>query len=127
MAAGFVDGSGEEAGLQAREAAHAPLRVGDLANEFEFERVDGLDVGFEGRELAVEVGGVLAGQDGIAGEESVCKGVLRDRGFAVLGAWSGGFFCVLTISFNLGSCSHNYYSFRGSRGSNSRVRWGDGV
>ena len=52
-ATGFVDGSGDEAGLQAPEAAHAPLRVGELADEFEFERVGGLDIGFEGRELLV--------------------------------------------------------------------------
>ena len=81
MPALVVDGSGEEeAGLQAGEAAHAPLRVGDLTDEFEFERVGGLDVGFEGGELAVEVGGVLAGQDGIAGEESVFECVLRGYG-----------------------------------------------
>ena len=96
--AAFVgDGGGEEAGLQAREAAHAPLRVGDLADEFEFERVGGLDVGFKGGELVIEVGGVLAGQDGIAGEESVFKSVLRDAGFAFLGARSGGFLSVVTV------------------------------
>ena len=71
MPALVVDGSGEEAGLQTREAAHAPLGVRDLADELEFERVGRLDVGFESRELAVEFGRVLAGQDGIAGEESV--------------------------------------------------------
>ena len=68
----------------------------------------------EGRELFVEVGWVLAGQDGIAGEESVFEGVLRDAGFAFLGAGTGGFLCVLTISFNLRIRSHHYYSFRGS-------------
>ena len=114
MPALVVNGSGEEAGLQAGEAAHAPLGVGDLTDEFEFEGVGGLDVGFEGGELAVEVGGVLAGQDGIASEESVFEGVLRDAGFAFLSARSGGFLGVLTISFNLCTCRHDYYSFRGS-------------
>ena len=85
------EGSGKEAGLQAREPAHAPLGVGDLADKFEFEGVGGLDVGFEGRKLAVEVGGVLAGQDGIAGEESMFEGVLCNAGFALLGARSGRF------------------------------------
>ena len=97
------EGSGQEAGLQAREAAHAPLGVGDLTDEFEFERVGGLDVGFECRELAVEVGGVLAGEDGIAGEESVFERVFRATGFALLGARSGGFLGVIDdwLSFAL--------------------------
>ena len=73
-----------------------------------------MDVGFEGGELAVEVGRVLTGQYGIAGEESVFEGVLRDAGFAYFGAWSRGFFCVVTISFNLRIRSHDYYSFRGT-------------
>ena len=64
--------------------AHAPLRVGDLADEFELEGVAGLDVGFEGGELAIEVGGVLAGHYGIAGEESVFESVLRATGFTFL-------------------------------------------
>ena len=90
------------------------MGVGDLTDEFELEGVGGLDVGFEGRELFVEVGWVLAGQDGIAGEESVFECVFRDAGFAFLGAGIGGFLCVLTISFNLRIRSHHYYSFRGS-------------
>ena len=40
-------------------------------------------VGFEGGELAVEVGGVLTRQDGIAGEESVFEGVLLRYGFCL--------------------------------------------
>ena len=90
------------------------MRVGDPADEFEFERVGGLEVGFKGGELAVEGFGVLAEQDGIAGEESVFEGVLRHAGFAFLAAWSGGFLGVVAISFDLGSGSHGYYSFHGS-------------
>ncbi len=85
------EGSGKEASFQAREATHAPLGVGDLADQFGFQRVGRLDVGFEGRELTVEVGRVLTGQDGIAGEESVFEGVGRATRFAFLGAWTGGF------------------------------------
>ena len=114
VATGVVDGGGDEAGLQAREAAHAPLGVGNLADEFEFERVGGLDVGFESRELAVEVGWVLAGQYGIAGEESVFEGVFRNAGLAFLGARSGGFLGVVAISFDLCTCGHGYYSFPGA-------------
>ena len=71
--------------------------------------------------------GSSPGRDGIAGEESVFKGGLGDAGFPFLGARSGGFFCVVAISFYLCICRHDDYSFRGSRGSNSRVRRGGGV
>ena len=57
-----------------------------------------MDVGFEGRELAVEVGGVLAGQDGIAGKESVFEGVLRDAGFTFLGAGPVDFLALLRLA-----------------------------
>ena len=67
---------GDEAGLDAAETAQTPLGVGDLSDELEFEGVLGEDVLFELLELAVVLGGVLVGHDGVAGEEAVFEAVL---------------------------------------------------
>ena len=67
VAALLVERGREEAGLDAHQTAHAPLGVGDLADEFEFEGVLRAQVVLKIAELTVEFGGVLLGEYGVAG------------------------------------------------------------
>jgi hypothetical protein len=85
----IVESGVEVGGFKAREALHAPLGVGELADEFLLEGVFGMEGVFEGCELGIEFGGVFAGQDGVAGEKAVFEGVLRDVRFAFFGARTG--------------------------------------
>ena len=97
VAAGVVDVGGDDGGLDAGEALHAPRGVGDLAADFAFERIAGGNPVFEGGELAVEVGGVFAGQDGVLGEQAVLESVFGRAGLAGGGAGSSGTFGVFAI------------------------------
>ena len=67
VAALCLDRAREEGGFDAHQTAHAPLGVGDLADELEFERVLRTQVVLEIAELAVEFGGVFLGEYGVAG------------------------------------------------------------
>ena len=66
---------GDDGRLDAREALHAPLGVDDLAADFVLQRVSRESPVFERGELAVELGGVFAGQDGVGGEQAVLESV----------------------------------------------------
>ena len=75
VAALRLDRAREEGGFDADQTAHAPLGVGDLADELELEGVLRPEVVLKIAELTVEFGGVFAGQDGVAREESVLERV----------------------------------------------------
>ena len=141
MPALVVNGSGEEAGLQAGEAAHAPLGVGDLTDEFEFEGVGGLDVGFEGGELAVEVGGSSPGRT-VSRARSPCLRAFfatRDLPSSVRGPVD--FLAFLRLALICAFVGMIIIPFVGAverlsrptvdpvvtGGSDSRVRWGGGI
>ena len=92
VAALRLDRAREEGGFNADQTAHAPLGVGDLADELPFERVLRPQVVLEIAELTVEFGGVLLGEYGVACEQPVLERVERDARFALFGAGTGGFF-----------------------------------
>ncbi len=60
-----VDVGGDDGRLDAGEALHSPLRVDDLATDFVFQRISREGPVLESGELAVEVGGVFAGEHGV--------------------------------------------------------------
>ena len=113
MNAGPFDPGGHDGGFDTGEASHSPRRVGDLANDFFFDAVSG-EVGvLVSSEVAVELGGVFAWDDGILGQQAVFESVFRDAGLALGSARSGGFFRVFAICLDLGIGCHDYYLFSG--------------
>jgi hypothetical protein len=85
--AGTFHGIDEDAGLDAEGAAETPFGAGQLADVRIFEGVSGREHVAETVEQGLEVGGVLLGEDGVAGAEAVGAGVGGDLGFA---RWSSG-------------------------------------
>jgi hypothetical protein len=88
-AADALGAADEDAGFDAQEAAKAPLGGGHLANQEFLEGAGGSELGFEGGEEIAEVGCVLFGEDGFAGEQAVEGGVLGGAGLAVFGGGPG--------------------------------------
>ncbi len=70
-----VDVGGDDGRLDAGEALHSPLRVDDLAADFALQGISRESPVLERGELAVEVGGVLAGEHGVFREQAVLEGV----------------------------------------------------
>jgi hypothetical protein len=92
---------GDEAGFDAGKAAETPLGGGDVADQQLFEGCGGLEAGFEGGEELEELGGVLFGEDGLAGEEAVARGVACRVRFALRGLGPGAEAGVFAIGFDL--------------------------
>ncbi len=70
-----VDVGGDDGRFDAGEALHSPLRVDDLAADFVLQGISRESPFFESGELAVEVGGVFAGEHGVPCEQAVLGGV----------------------------------------------------
>ncbi len=72
----FGDGMFEGGGLHGEDAEGAPAGDGHVFDEGAGEVVGGLEGGFEGREEGFEGRGVFEGEDDVAGQEAVARGVL---------------------------------------------------
>ncbi len=70
-----VDVGGDDGRLDAGKALHAPLGVDDLATDFVLQGISRESPVLERGELAVEVGGVFAGEHGVPCEQAVFEGV----------------------------------------------------
>jgi len=57
--------------------------------------------------VEVEVGLFFGDYDVLMSGKAVFEGVLGDDGFAVGGAWAGGFLCVELVCVDLRLGSHN--------------------
>jgi hypothetical protein len=68
----------EDAGLDAGNAAEAPIGASELAEAGLLEGVGGLEDVAEAVEEGLEFGGVLQGEDGVAGAEAVGFGWHRE-------------------------------------------------
>ena len=90
-----------DAGLDAKGAAETPFGAGQLADAGILEGVGRLEDVAETVEEGLEVGGVLLGEDGVAGTESVGAGVGGDFGFALGSFGAGGALGVAAIGFDL--------------------------
>ena len=101
-----VDG----AGFGAQGAAEAPVGDGHAFDLEVFEEVAGLEVVDEGLQEGLELFGgflvVAGGDDDGLGEEAVFEGVEADAGFALGGAWSGGFSGVAAVGIDSGAGGH---------------------
>jgi len=105
-AAGAFHAGGETAGLDAEDAAEAPLGGCHFADQEVLERAGGPEFGFEGGEEVAEMGGVLFGEDGFAGEQSVECGVLGGAGLAVCGGGPGAEAGVALVGCDLSFGGH---------------------
>ena len=102
--AGTFDGGGDDGRFDAGEALDSPGGVGDLMDECLFDAVSWVvGVLVEG-DVTVELGGVLAGDDGVFGEQAVFECIFGDAGLAFFSARSGRFGCVFSVGPNLGFC-----------------------
>jgi hypothetical protein len=99
--AGAFQAIGVEAALDAGHAAEAPVGPGHLAEAELLSFVGGLEGGAEAVEEGLEFGGVLDGEDGVAGGEAVGAAVMGDFGFACGGARAGGAQGVAAIGVDL--------------------------
>ena len=99
--AGAFHGIDEDAGLEAEDAAETPFGAGQLADVRILEGVGGLEHVEEAVEQGLEVGGVLLGEDGVAGAEAVGAGVGGDLGFALGSSGAGGALGVAAIGVYL--------------------------
>ena len=99
--AGAFHGIDEDAGLEAEDAAETPFGAGQLADVRILEGVGGLEDVEETVEQGLEVGGVLLGEDGVAGAEAVGAGVGGDLGFALGSSGAGGALGVAAIGVYL--------------------------
>ena len=63
-----------------------------------------------------EIDGVLATDDSAFGIDAGFQGIHRGSGFALLGAWAGGFLRVGPVDSGAGGWVHGFYRFEGSRG-----------
>jgi hypothetical protein len=66
----------EHAGLDERDSAHAPLGVGELAQQGPLDGAGGLEFVFQFGDQDVEIVEIFAGQDGGLGAQAVLEGVL---------------------------------------------------
>jgi hypothetical protein len=99
--AGAFHAVGVQAALDADHAAETPVGAGHLAEAELLGLVGGLEGGAEAVEEGLEFGGVLDGEDGVAGGEVVGTAVMGDFGFAFGGAWAGGELGVAAIGVDL--------------------------
>jgi hypothetical protein len=90
----------EDTGLEADDAAEAPLGGGQLADVRLVEGGCGLELLDETGEEGVEFGRVLLGEDGVAGAESVGAGIGGDFGFALGSFGAGGALRVAAVGFD---------------------------
>jgi hypothetical protein len=127
VAAGLVERIGEGRGFEARDAAHAPLGVGELADEGLFEGVGGLEEFFEFGDERLEIGGIFAGQERgfrfLSGAETVFAGVLGGFGFAGTGARAGAALGVEAIGLELFLRGHDSCGAAGVGHAASREMW----
>jgi hypothetical protein len=92
---------GKEAGFDAHDAAETPFGPGQLAEAGLLGFVGGLVDGAEAVEEGLEFGGVLHGEEGVAGAEAVGAAVIGDFGFALGGARAGGELGVAAVGVDL--------------------------
>ena len=92
---------GHEAALDADHAAETPLGPGHLAEAALLGLVGGAVSGAEAGQEGLELGGVLDGEEGVAGGEAVRAAVVCDFGFAFGGARAGGELGVAAIGVDL--------------------------
>ena len=105
--AGTFDGGGDDGRFDAGEALDSPGGVGDLMDECLFDAVSWVVGVLVENDVTVELGGVLAGDDGVFGEQAVFECIFGDAGLAFFGARSGRFGCVFSVGPNLGLCWHD--------------------
>ncbi len=99
--AGAFHAMGREAGFDAGHAAERPVGPGHLAEADILELVGGLVGGAEAVEEGLEFGGVLDGEDGVAGGDAAGAAVIGDFGFAFGGTGAGGAEGVAAIGVDL--------------------------
>ena len=75
------------------------MGVGQLADELLLEGTLGLNVGFEGGDLGFVVGGVLAGEDGVTGEQAVLEGVFDEAALPCSVRGPVDFFALLRLAW----------------------------
>jgi len=101
VVASVAGGGSDVGGLEPANALHSPFGVGHLSDEGVLEGVGGSVLVLEAGEVFVVVGGIFAGDDTDFGEKSVFEAVVRDAVFAFVGAWAGGFLCILSVCLDL--------------------------
>ena len=69
----------EDAGLQAYQAAHSPLGVGDVADEAVLEAADGVEFFLELGDQTEKLLGVFVGQHGVTGEQPCLEAFWLER------------------------------------------------
>ena len=77
MLAGVAELFGKHAGLELRDAAHAPFGVGELAEQGPLQGGFGLELGLQFGYQELEIFDVFAGKHGGLRPEAVLEGVLR--------------------------------------------------
>ena len=102
------DGSADPVvvGFLLAEAAEAPPAVGDAVDEGKLAGAGGAEVVLEGAEGFLEVGGIFAFQNGVAGGEPVFQAVVTDGGLTLGGAGAGGKLGVAPIGVNATLAGH---------------------
>jgi len=96
-----VEAVREEAGLEANDAAEAPVGGGQLKDKGFLEGSGGPEFGAEAGEQLQEAGAVLLGEDDQAGSQAVLLGVAADGGFALWGFGAGTALGVAAVGFDL--------------------------
>jgi hypothetical protein len=92
---------GVEAALDANHAAETPLGPGHLAEAALLGFVGGAVSGAQAGQEGLKFGGVLDGEEGVAGAEAVGAAVVCDFGFAFGGARAGGELGVAAVGVDL--------------------------
>jgi hypothetical protein len=94
------------AGLDADDAAEAPLGFGEGADEAVFDGALGLESGFELADESEVVFGIFGGEDNVFGIEAVFDGVSGGGGLAPGGSGAGAALCVAPIGADLAIGCH---------------------
>lgn len=79
----------EGLGFAGAGSGQTPGAGSDLADDLEFELPFGFTIGGDIGEQLVEVGLIFAGDDDLAGSETVLEGIAAGDGFALGCAWTG--------------------------------------
>jgi len=93
-------------GLALAEAAKAPPAVGDAVNENGLVGAGGLEIVLEGADGFLEIGGIFAFKDGVAGGDAVAEAVVANGGLALGSARNGGKLSVTPVGVDLTLVGH---------------------
>jgi hypothetical protein len=103
-ALGFEGGAGavvDEVAGEETVAAQEPIVLDEDIDEEALDDADGLELAVVLGGERGEGGGVFAGDDLVAGVDSGLKSVHAGDSFALIGARTGGEFCILAIGLDL--------------------------